>query len=271
MALFVACSLLVWHLSRSAAEQKEVLLQMADLNPKDVLSESERHEIREAVAKSPNRPTRPDLRGADGRYAKPLIIGEPKDAAQGIESLLGVLDRTIFRQSLVDSESSICREFADHGTEDDKECLDYILNECAGSRPDKRFQNGVRDVGREPWTLDDFVQHPYSKKCNLTRAQVLALRLYTSAAFQSLNTPLRDKERTTPHKFPVTMYCIWEGLRLLRAVAAEDKDRPKVLWRGMKDVEFPKDFLNSSSKQFADDSSDEQNKKMWHPPRCLEA
>jgi hypothetical protein len=50
---------------------------------------------------------------------------------------------------------------------------------------------------------------------------VVALRLYTTHAFHSLNDPLRDRgrhERGVPHKFPATVFFIQEGVKKLRAV-----------------------------------------------------
>ena len=60
-------------------------------------------------------------------------------------------------------------------------------------------------------TIDDFIAHPHARSCNLTEAHVVALRLYTTAAFQSINAPLRDLERfanKVPHPLPVTVALI---------------------------------------------------------------
>jgi hypothetical protein len=50
---------------------------------------------------------------------------------------------------------------------------------------------------------------------------VLALRLYTTAAFESLNKPLRERGRSGPHPLPITMKLITEAIKQLRAVEAE--------------------------------------------------
>ena len=51
---------------------------------------------------------------------------------------------------------------------------------------------------------------------------MLALRLYTTAAFVSINNPLRElvaASRVEPHPFPVTVAFISEGIKRLRAIA----------------------------------------------------
>ena len=80
----------------------------------------------------------------------------------------------------------IKREIAEHGTDEDKECLHYVLYEKAGTST-TRFANGVRDQGRENETFDDFCMHPDCKECHLEPAHVLALRLYSTAAYKSIN------------------------------------------------------------------------------------
>lgn len=44
------------------------------------------------------------------------------------------------------------------------------------------FPNGVRDSGRQGETLDDFVNHEHAQLSSLSRAHVVALRLYTRSA-----------------------------------------------------------------------------------------
>jgi hypothetical protein len=62
---------------------------------------------------------------------------------------------------MVHSVNYVRREFIDHGTPEDLECLEYVLSATAGSS-DTVFPNGVRDAGRHGETLADFVRHPSS-------------------------------------------------------------------------------------------------------------
>ena len=74
--------------------------------------------------------------------------------------------------------------------------------------------------------LDDFVEHDSSRKAQLHVAEVLVLRLYTTAAFQSLNNPLRAGcSRASPHPFPVAMHLLVGAIKKLRSVEAHDAAR----------------------------------------------
>ena len=76
-------------------------------------------------------------------------------------------------------------------------------------------------------------------------AAVLALRAYTTAAFASLNRPLRDLDRTDPHGFPATVSLIKEAIGKLRTVGAEgdDANRTVDFFRGMRNVQNSESFL----------------------------
>ena len=192
--------------------------------------------------------------GADCRFTvepKWLITGQPRHAALGVNFYLKVSDEDV-RERMIHSMLSVRREFVEHGTEEDKECLDYILNQQAGSS-DRIYPNGVRDRGRSGETFADFVNHPSSQESGLTEAHVLALRLYTSAAYKSINGPLREEGRTAPHPFPVTVNLIAEGLKRLRAVAAkqEHAHTSRDLWRGMRDLRVTDEFITLGGTEIA--------------------
>ena len=70
---------------------------------------------------------------------------------------------------------------------------------------DRRFPNGVRDEMRNGETFEDFCNHETCKQCNLEPPHVLALRLYSTAVYKSINMPLRDTTRTGPHPLAVTV------------------------------------------------------------------
>ena len=50
------------------------------------------------------------------------------------------------------------------GTDEDKECLHYVLYEKAGSSS-TRFPNGARDEGRKSETFEDFCTHATCQVC----------------------------------------------------------------------------------------------------------
>ena len=57
--------------------------------------------------------------------------------------------------------------------------------------------------------------------CNLEPSHVLALRLYSTAVYKSINGPLRDTKRTGPHPLAITVSFVDEGVRRLRAIGAD--------------------------------------------------
>ena len=84
----------------------------------------------------------------------------------------------------------------------------------------------------EGMALEDFAKHPIAMRSSLSLAHILALRLYTTAAYTHINNPLRAGER---HPLPVTVALIAEGIKKLRAkkAAAADSSSKLTLWRGM--------------------------------------
>lgn len=172
--------------------------------------------------------------GSDRFTAEPraLIFGRPQDAALGVAHYMCVPLNSL---PLSDGVAAIEREVHTHGTPTDQECLHYILHESAGSSP-RVFQDGLkRDCGPDGavlpsrragdgggMRLSDFVAHPHSVAAHLEPAHVVALRLYSSAAYSSLNRPLRDVRRydaREPHRMPATVTFIDQARRAAAARA----------------------------------------------------
>ena len=148
--------------------------------------------------------------------------------------------------------SQIQREIEEHGTDEDKECLHYLLHEKAGGSA-TRFANGVRDEGRNSETFEDFCNHATCTACNLEPSHVLALRLYSTATYKSINGPLRDTQRTGPHPLAITVSFVDEGVRRLRAIGAQASGAiaQEDLWRGMRNAEMPDEFLKLGGTELA--------------------
>ena len=72
---------------------------------------------------------------------------------------------------------------------------------------------------------------------------VLALRLYTTWVFKSINNPLRYLDRTTAHPLAVTVFFLADAIKRLRACGAYDKQGEVTLWRGMKNVRVDDTFM----------------------------
>jgi hypothetical protein len=182
-----------------------------------------------------------------------LIMGHPKDSALGVHAFLRVPTAEL-RVRMNRGVAAIEEEIAVHGTDSDRECLRYVLHMPAGSSP-LLFPNSQhpRDHSRNGETFFDFVAHPSSKAAGLSVEHVLALRLYTTACYQSINGPLRDRNRTEPHPFAATVAILNEGIKLLRAVNADsaDANRQLDMWRGMRDVHATDEFERQGGTELA--------------------
>ena len=207
-----------------------------------------------------------------------LVFGQPVEAARGVEHYMNVPLNDV-RRGMIDGIDAIRREIARLPDEKPerywsagavaKECLQYVLQKEAGSDP-ITFQDGLkrdcdergnllpsrrRSDGRG-MRLADFVALPVSRQCNLEEAEVAGIRLYSTAAFEFINNPLRDQERRMrgePHPLPITVAFIREGLKKLRAVGADSSaaNTRVDLYRGMKNVAVPTDFLAKGGTELA--------------------
>ena len=83
----------------------------------------------------------------DGKFqARTLTYGDATHATRGIEEFMCVDEEDLNVSSGVEG---ITAELKQNGTDEDWECLEYVLNEEAGSS-DKTFQGGwKRDCSRE--------------------------------------------------------------------------------------------------------------------------
>ena len=93
---------------------------------------------------------------AGGKYddAGKMVLGLPNDAALGIVPFLNVGDESAFLHLVARGLEGMKEEIEARGSDDDKECRDYVLYAQAGSS-DKAFQNGwMRD--RDPVTGEVF-------------------------------------------------------------------------------------------------------------------
>jgi len=131
--------------------------------------------------------------------------------------------------------------------------LEYILYQPC-SQIYVEGPNAIRDAGRGPVNLDYFLGHANVHDAELTKAHVVALRFYTTPAFKYLNSPLRSTsdfyDKGKSHPLPKTVAYISEGIKKLRAsyaikVEAGTATSKLVLWRGLKNMALPKDFLTN--------------------------
>ena len=205
-----------------------------------------------------------------------LRFGERAAAAHGLLELLNADDPAAVQRGVAEGFDAIEREVMANGTDVDKECFDYVVRRAAGSS-DKLFPNspyprdcdanGVRadrltTLG-EGMLLADFRSHPHAVAARLTLVHVLVLRLYSTAAFASINQPLRmasDKDRASAaaaHPFPVLVMLLAEAIKKLRAVPARvvhgagEETSTVELWRGLRDAAVPDEFITTGGTENA--------------------
>jgi len=215
--------------------------------------------------------------------ASKLISGHPKDALLGLNHYMGVSDaagegaerifgewmsvharlstddnfvrllqpyykRGEWEPSLEEARTAICDEIS--------KWIKYVFQESCSQA---MFHNGIRDKDRPAnWTLKDFLEHEHAVEARLSPMCVVALRIYTTHLFKYLNGPMRRADifgsGKVPHPFPLTLSCVAEGIKKLRAtyVAAQKQsgrhaNERQRLYRGMKSVDVGDDFLRDGN------------------------
>ena len=206
--------------------------------------------------------------GSNKYVARTLVMGKPEAAAHGLLAALG-LDPRVFGLQYAKGEQAILDEFERHGSEEDKANLKYVysckaLDPAAipahvqeqiakGSYHGGELKPGDFDRGHDGMQLDDFVNHPSIAAAMLNRAEVLAIRLYTTTSFRQFNNPLRNGQ--LPHPFAMTVYFLAEALRKLKAVAASMEEdfaqRKLMLWRGMANMTVLDEFKQRGGTELA--------------------
>jgi len=226
-------------------------------NPNDPLTWNEYDIIENAVRESSKSSSEFFNETKFSSNLNELLTGAPKTAALGLDAFMG---QSMALPDNIDGVAAIEKEIARNGTDSDKKWLNYILYEPASNVQDDW---GFRDEGHNGLYLETFYQHPNSRTAGLSRAHVLALRLYTSRFYLSLNNPLRKFKRDgngdlihplsmeAPHQFPISIAFIDDGIRRLRSVEAEENkkngvgSKEVILWRGMRDTKSSDEFLRS--------------------------
>ena len=194
--------------------------------------------------------------------ASQLVSGQPFEATVGLNRLLCVPIKELW-SGMGRGLDGIMREFEQHGSDVDRQCMHYVLHEKAGQCSTRWEHAGgllmdafpaheVAD-GRVGKGLEYFVQHANALEAELIVEHVVALRLYTTAAYSSINNPLRSATAGRPHPLAITVAYLTDGIKRLRAVNAtrDDRDRPCDFWRGMRNLEVPKSFAQEGGTEQA--------------------
>ena len=144
-------------------------------------------------------------------------------------------------------------EVGNLGDEDAVLDLNYILKEKTS---EKKYDNGVRDEGRQGMTLEDFLSLPECQEAKLKEVEVAALRFYSSKSFSHITAPIRDltrRDRGEMVPLPATTIHVVNGLRKLRRVGAKNSDAviEKIFFRGMKNLKMTDDFARVGGTELA--------------------
>eukprot|EP00961_Rhodomonas_salina_P013222 177830-Rhodomonas_salina.3 len=188
-------------------------------------------------------------------------MGKSEAAGRGLKQFMS----PDYRNSFMERQEAIVKEFMAHGSEEDKANLEYVLHGRAcdpdslpphvktqiatGKYHGGELKEGEFDEGHAGMTLPDFVSHETSKTAALDIEEVLALRLYTTSSFPCFNSYFRSVELgegrdVPPHPFHMSVFHLDQGLKKLRTIGAKDPEKFNAIeyfYRGMKDMEL--DFL----------------------------
>eukprot|EP00729_Bicosta_minor_P033135 gene33135-biopygen8881 len=98
------------------------------------------------------------------------------------------------------------------------------------------------------------MQSRAARDAGLEIHHVLALRVYTSPSYRSINNPMRQSPPVLPHPFAATLYYISDALSKLRELQGRDaamRNETMVFWRGMKDLQITDEFIITGGSEMA--------------------
>jgi hypothetical protein len=214
----------------------------------------------------PHAPLHSLPRKVDSKFVVPTIrLGHPTQAAAGLADLMGFTETTINHHIFSnggdsDPAEAMINEINLNGTPTDKNNLRGLLD---GTYINPPHSNGdpptAEEVAARGKTIAELMETEQAKTGKLIRAHVLALRLYTTSTFASINNPLRTEPATQPHPLAITVHYASQGIKMLRAVAGSlpNAHDPLDFYRGMKDVTITEEFLKTGGTEFAPISTSE--------------
>ena len=142
--------------------------------------------------------------------ADKLIMGLPPDAGLGVANFLNHPQgqEGLFSE-MGKGLPALLEEIEKNGTAEEQNCAKYVIDDPAGSDPPNiMFQNGWRrdcdpftgkvlesrqvddpsaPGGKRGMRFADFMLHAIVIMCQLTEAEVFALRFYTTAGYKGIN------------------------------------------------------------------------------------
>lgn len=186
-----------------------------------------------------NRTSRPSF-----NFMAPTIsLGKSTLAAKGLDVLLGVDPQTYMH--VKNKVKVMLKEFAKNGTDEDNTNLKMLM--------DGTYTN-LGEPNTQLKTMEELMTCDTVQDAGLEMHHVLALRLYTTSTYSSINNPMRQSPPVLPHPFAATLYYISDALSKLREVQGKDpamRNETLVFWRGMKDLKITDEFLQTGGSEMA--------------------
>ena len=135
--------------------------------------------------------------------ARELLLGQAEEAAEGLNAALGIDNPQLLGRLLQQGHEAVVTEFLEHGSDEDQANLEYVLHGVAqrdadlpahvkadyakGSYHGGSLRPGDYDYGHAGMCLEDFVGHEHSRLARLTKAHLLALRMYTTSSYARIH------------------------------------------------------------------------------------
>jgi hypothetical protein len=165
-----------------------------------------------------------------------LRIGKPEDAKMGLDARLRINSKQR-GEFLVKGLVAIEEAIGMNGTAEDQRNLKQILEGTLRQAHPTQKTKTIENIMKEDVVADS----------KLEKSHVVALRLYTTSTFKSINDALRDTHATGPNPFAAIVIFAAEGIMQLRDpryVGGETS-----FWRGMTDVKASKEFIEQGGSE----------------------
>ena len=184
------------------------------------------------------------------KFVAPTIsLGKSTLAAKGLDVLLGIDPKTYMHVKQKQKVKVMLKEFAKNGTDEDNKNLKTLIEGTYVNPP-----NGdgspltPEEIIGQSRTIEELMEYSDVQDAGLEWHHVLALRLYTTSTYSSINNPMRQSPPVLPHPFAATLYYISDALSKLREVQGKDpalRNETLVFWRGMKNLQITEEFIRT--------------------------
>lgn len=174
----------------------------------------------------------------DSKFVAPMmVLGKNTLSARGLSTIMGVDPRTY--RDIRNKVAKIMNEFARSGTPEDNANVDRLMKGT--------YSNPETPEDVLPSVAEVMASSEEVRIAGLEIHHVLALRLYTTSSYKSINDPMRQQPYPQlPHPFAATLYYISDALTKLRTVQGATQshsNKAQVFWRGMVDLCVTDEFL----------------------------